>query len=152
MPALMIYILYQPMDTIRDVSFRNIFGSFYEGMKVETKWQICANLIFMLRRASFALICFNLEQIPGVQIILINLINLASCIYYGGVQPFDTRLRRRIDLFNEYSILVITWHMMCYTGFVGSTDVQWLVGWSMILCICLNALVNIIIVLWVGGR
>ena len=61
MPALMIYILYQPMDTIRDVSFRNIFGSFYEGMKVETKWQICANLIFMLRRASFALICFNLE-------------------------------------------------------------------------------------------
>ena len=98
------------------------------------------------------LVFFNLDEIPGVQMTFINLINLASCIYYGGVQPFDTRFRRRIDLFNEYSILLITWHIMCYTDFVVSSDMQWLVGWSMILCICLNAFVNISIVLGLGGK
>ena len=98
------------------------------------------------------LVFFNLDETPGVQIIIINLINLGSCIYYGGVQPFDTRFRRRIDLFNEFSILLITWHMMCFTDFVLSSDTQWLVGWSMIFCICLNAFVNISIVLGVGSR
>jgi len=57
-----------------------------------------------------------------------------------------------VDLFNEYSVLLITWHMMCYTDFVLDPDTQWLVGWSMIVCICLNALVNIVIVLGVGGK
>ena len=61
------------------------FGSLYEGMKVENKFQVSANLVFMLRRALFILICFKLEEIPGIQMILVNLLNLASCIYYGGV-------------------------------------------------------------------
>jgi len=38
MPALMFYILYQPMEKIIDKNFRDVFGSFYEGMKVENKW------------------------------------------------------------------------------------------------------------------
>jgi len=106
----------------------------------------------MIRRASFVLVCFNLEKIPGIQLIVVNLINLASCLYYGGVQPFETRFRRRLDLFNEYSILLITWHMMCYTDYVVRVDTQWLVGWSMIICISFNALVNIIIILGSGGK
>jgi len=85
MPAFMVYILYQPLEKIRDDSFRDVFGSFYEGMKVENKWQICANLFFMMRRGSIVLVCFNLEEHAGIQMITINLINLISCIYYGGV-------------------------------------------------------------------
>jgi hypothetical protein len=38
MPALMFYILNQSMDTIRDDKFRDVFGAFYEGMKIENKW------------------------------------------------------------------------------------------------------------------
>ena len=81
----MIYVLMQPINRIQDETFRDRFGSLYDGIRVENKWQVSANLVFMLRRAIFVLICFNIEKMPGIQMILVNLINLCSCLYYGGV-------------------------------------------------------------------
>lgn len=152
LPSLMIFVLTKPISTIQDELFRKKFGSLYEGMRVKTKLQVCANLFFMARRAAFVLVCFNIGTIPGVQLIVVNLINLVSCLYYGGVQPFETRFRRNLDFFNEYCILIITWHMMCFTDFILEMETQWLVGWSMIACISFNALVNIIIILAAGGK
>ena len=76
----------------------------------------------MLQRASFIGICFNVEDFPGIQLIILNLLNLAFCIYYGMVQPLDTLTKRRLALFNQFSLLVISWHMMCFTDFVVEAD------------------------------
>lgn len=85
LPLLMIFVLTRPIATIQDEVFRGYFGSLYDGMRVKTKLQVSANLVFMLRRAFFLLICFNLEHMPGVQMVLVNLLNLIVGIYYGGV-------------------------------------------------------------------
>ena len=42
--------------------------------------------------------------------------------------------------------------MMLFTDFVPDIDIQYTMGWSMIISICLNTLVNIIIVLYQVGR
>ena len=52
---------------------------------MNSKLEVCANLFFMARRAVFVLVSFNADIIPGIQLIIVNLVNLTSCLYYGGV-------------------------------------------------------------------
>ena len=42
--------------------------------------------------------------------------------------------------------------MMCFTDYIGDADTQWLVGWSMIASILINAIYNIAVVMIVGGK
>ena len=106
----------------------------------------------MVRRAVFVLICFNLEHRSGLQILLVNLINLFTCVYYGHIKPFDTNFKTLIDMFNELCITVITWHIMLFTEWIDNPYSQYNAGWSMIVWICVNALVNICVVFWFVGR
>ena len=41
---------------------------------------------------------------------------------------------------------------MLFTDFIPNADTQFLVGWSMVYCICFNGLINIMIVLGFGGK
>ena len=66
LPGLMIYVLKQPISRIQDESFKQKYGSLYEGIKLDSKWKICANLIFMIRRTAFILVCLNMEKFPGI--------------------------------------------------------------------------------------
>ena len=41
--------------------FRKRWGALYEGIKLESKWQIANNAVFMMRRAIIVLIAFNID-------------------------------------------------------------------------------------------
>jgi hypothetical protein len=68
------------------------------------------------------------------------------------VKPFETKLKTALDGFNEICITVITWHMMLFTQYVSDLNTQYTIGWSMIIIICLNAAVNVLIVLFFAGK
>ena len=106
----------------------------------------------MGRRAIFVLICFNLESHPSIQIILVNLLNLFSCIYYGYNKPFEGSIKTYLDAFNEFCITLVSWHMMMFTDFILDLDLRYQLGWGMITIICLNTFVNMIVILFVGGK
>ena len=71
----------------------------------------------MLRRLLFVAICLFAYDYPGIQIILVNLLNLFFGIYYGYFKPFEERLKSYLDAFNELTIAIVTYHMMMFTDF-----------------------------------
>jgi hypothetical protein len=83
LPGFMIYVMSRPLDVIQSENFELTYGSLYEGVKKRNKWQVGANIVFMARRFLFVIICFNFDKHSSIQIILVNLINLACSIYYG---------------------------------------------------------------------
>lgn len=97
-------------------------------------------------------ITFNLDATPGIQLVLVNLLNLFCCVYYGHFRAFNTKLKRCLDGFNELLLTVVTWHMILFTQFVHNSETQYQVGWSMIYCIGLNGFINLSIFLWFAGR
>ncbi len=52
----------------------------------------------------------------------------------------------RLEIFNELSILVSSYHLFAFTALVDSPSVQYLIGWSLIGVIALNITVNMLIV------
>jgi hypothetical protein len=63
-------------------------------------------------------------------------------IYITSIQPFNGRFRNRIELFNDFGQILLTFHIMYFTDWVGSPDTQVMYGWVMIalsgVFICFN--------------
>ena len=47
-----------------------------------------------------------------------------------------------MELFNELSILACAYHTVAFTAFLDNPDIQYDMGWSLILISLLNILVN----------
>ena len=73
-------------------------------------------------------------------------------MYNGQYSPLETRLANRIELFNEICIHIATTHLLFFTDWIPDPDMQYLMGWSMIVFICGCMLVNFTLVFYFAGR
>lgn len=58
--------------------------------------------------------------------------------------PYD----RRVEFFNEATIILCVYHCFIFTDFVADPEVRYLMGYSMIVCTCFNFIVNGLLVLF----
>jgi hypothetical protein len=72
-------------------------------------------------------------------------------IYIGTVKPFEEKLSNYMEMFNEITIMAITYHLFLLTDFMPDTKSQYDVGYSLIMITCLNILVNMGIIIILGG-
>lgn len=75
-----------------------------------------------------------------------NLLNLVCLIYQGYSAPFNSRFKNRLELFNELTVVVCSLHMMTFTDWIPDYSTQYLMGWSMIIVIIINLIVNLFII------
>ena len=71
-------------------------------------------------------------------------------IYIFGYQVRFKRFLGRIDLFNEFSILMISLHMIAFTDFVLDPEVQFTIGFSMLGLTILNFATNVLLLFYSG--
>jgi hypothetical protein len=69
-------------------------------------------------------------------------------IYLTYVKPFEVPLLNKLEIFNEYSILLATYHLFSFTAFVPDPETQYLMGWSIIFVTIFNMAVNVFIMLF----
>ena len=69
----------------------------------------------------------------------------ALVIYLKNVQPLKTPFANNIEVFNECFIMLLTYGLMCFTGFVPDPRTRFLIGWYYNGAYCLNILVHLII-------
>jgi len=61
--------------------------------------------------------------------------------------PFHLRLTRRVEYFNEVTIMICAYHYFCFTDFVSDPETRYTVGLWLILFTCLNMFVNLAVLL-----
>ena len=65
-----------------------------------------------------------------------------------STKPFEDPKINRIEIFNEFSILFITYPSLLFTGYFNAdVALQYKAGWAMIIMIFANMIVNLIIVM-----
>lgn len=60
-------------------------------------------------------------------------------------KPFEMRLLNYMEIFNEFCLLDISYHLLLFTDFISSSDEQYTIGFSIIGIALLNILVNMIV-------
>src|SRR3569833_1698536 len=70
--------------------------------------------------------------------------------YLGYIQPFSVKLVNKIEIFNELTIMTVGYHLILFTEFVPSIEMQYMAGYSVIAITIFNILVNSGIMIWIN--
>ena len=62
-PGMLIRMLRKDIQTIKSEEFQDSYGSMNEGLKMNNKWNLSYNMVFILRRLAFCIIAFGLLDI-----------------------------------------------------------------------------------------
>jgi hypothetical protein len=71
-----------------------------------------------------------------------NFGSILLLIFVGQFRPLASRWENILDLLNEYTILVLYCHVITQSDFVPEIAGRNAMGWSLIVLICLNILLN----------
>ncbi len=69
-------------------------------------------------------------------------------IYLGSVKPFDKPYMNYLEIFNEATILVVSYHLLIFSDYVPSTLIKYYFGYSIIAITSLNLFVNMLIIIY----
>ena len=125
-PITFMYTLSQHINLYQQLKFKHRWGSLFENVKLRNKITAAFWLIFVIRRILFVTIVFAMEHISCPSLILICYTNLAILIYTAYNYPLIGRPNNRLELFNEFIVCTVTFHMFLFTDWVldenGSPD------------------------------
>jgi len=66
--------------------------------------------------------------------------------------PFETLLLNVTEIVNEVTVLLVAYHLFCFSDFVTSPDDEVKVGWSLIFLILANILFNTVVFIYMVVR
>jgi hypothetical protein len=82
---------------------------------------------------------------------------MLSFSYLGYFKPFESKLSNLLEVYNEYTILlgklfisnyyIAGYHLLTFTDYVNNTDIQYILGFSLIAAVTLNILINTIVMI-----
>lgn len=73
-------------------------------------------------------------------------------IYVTLAKPFADPVLNRLEVFNEFSILIASYHLILFTDYVSGFDdtleFQYFSGWSMIAISTFNITINMVVMVY----
>ena len=143
-PIFQTALLFVKFDTITSFSFTNRAGVGHEDLNLKTetsrlKWPLY--LTFSKFVLAFILV-FSLEY-PFAQLTVINFVSVFYLIGVGWLRPYKLPERNKWELFQEYIVFLIFYHLFCATDWIQDVNARDYVGWSMIIITCLSLAIDL---------
>jgi len=85
----------------------------------------------------------TMSDYPLFCVLLLSFITLISIYIVGTQEPFKDGVKRIMDLINEFLVLVLNYHLMCFTNFVSDPYAREYLGYSMTFATCFFIAVNL---------
>jgi len=101
--------------------------------------------VFTIRKIVFSFTLVFLQEFPNFSIFSINFQILSMIILIGLTKPFKKPRKNTLEILNEFSLLVVNYHLMSLTDWVFDADTRDAVGWSMIAVTTLGIAVNLVV-------
>ena len=120
----LIYNIINNISVYQMSKFSSSFGTLYEDIDLRTKWKTAFYLVYCLRRIFYVYIIFFKAHISGIQLVLMNLLNLAVLIYTAKYSALIGKLPNRLEISNEICVCFITFHMFYFTDWCLGYDIH----------------------------
>jgi hypothetical protein len=127
-------------------------GATYGDLRIDSKAALLYNVVYMLRRLFISGIATLLKKDSYLQVQLMVIHSVFVLVYITAVRPFELPLMNRMEIFNEFCVLLAATHLFWFTDFVPDPEIQYLYGWSLIAVSVLNIFVNMLIMVWMSFR
>lgn len=143
-PVMVFFILTCCRHRLHEPAWRGKIGSFYNGVNInKSPTSILYYPLFLLRRLTFVCLPIVFDGHEWHQIQTLIFVNLFFTMYYYNVQPHTERSRRLVEMFNEFMIVILSYHLMTFTHFLNDVSTQFIMGYSFIFALCLVLFSNV---------
>ena len=147
-PFYVIFVLQEKHDAHfetqqNETRFNRNYKVLFRGLRTDVPGYLQFYTIYMLRRAIFVALVYNLSD-PSY--ILVQVFSVISMSFYYAVylikfKPYVNQSVNRVHIVNEVFLVGITYHLLVFTDYAQTAETKYLAGWSMLLMSVANFLV-----------
>ena len=113
------FYLWPKIGQIKKRRFKKRYGSAYDTIRTNrSKWAMFTPLFFFVRRGLLVVAVCAMIEYPTFQILFFLLPTLVVMVNLGQVEPLSTRKENKLEMYNSWSILCLTYCLLCLTQFV----------------------------------
>jgi len=135
-------------DSLDEKDFRQKYGKFYEELDLRNgKMVLLQPIWFLLRRFLLSFMVVFLNTTVIWQVALMTLTIIVQVIILGRIEPFKGKSKYYYEMFSEVILMLIMYHLICFTPFVPDVEVRFKLGYSVCGLICLHLTVSISLLL-----
>ena len=117
-PIWIIFKLSKKFDRLKSLKYRIMFSSFYEDLDLERGKKVFLQPAFFLaRRIQLAAMVLFVTTFTW-QFIFLSLHLVTAIVLLVLLQPFYEQQKVRAEMMNEVLLLIMFYHVMCFTPFV----------------------------------
>lgn len=132
------------------------YNALLDGTRLEeddkTRWLLFYPALFFGRRISFTLSVLLFKNFLWGQIAIQFAFSTAMIIYLLHAWPLQTPFAVKMEVFNECTIVVLLYGLMCFTDFVPDPMVRYRIGWCYIVVALGNIFVHLCILAFGTGK
>ena len=148
LPLFILAYIYPNYLSLKKPEFMDKYGAIYDmiDLKHKRRSALLWSLFFLGRRILFALGVIFLIDYPIFQIYLFIFPTLAVLMMVGLAEPLPTPAENKQEVYNNFTILILSYCLLCFTEFVAKPDTRYNMGYLMILLTIQNIVVSLIII------
>jgi len=145
-PILTFVCIVNRLNMYMEDSFKERFGSFFEGLDCSRPISVMYYPAFTLRRLLFSWTAVFLTDKPLHQIQLFCICSTLYSIFLVSVKPFYSALINYIEIANEAAVFLFSVGLYLLTPLVTDSEARYQIGWGLIGLTTLVMVVNILVV------
>ena len=143
-PIITVRHLSKNFSQLEKVGFKAKYGEFYEGLKLSNGpvvfWQ---PIWFLIRRFLLATTIVWRHRVLVLQVVQMTGQIITAVIIIGNVRPFTDPKKSRFEFFNEIMIMLVMYHIICFSPFVPSLETKFLLGYSVCFVVSMHLVINL---------
>jgi hypothetical protein len=117
-PVLTLFLLLGYKDSLIDRSTLERYWSLYGNLKFKNTTALFYPFVSTLRKIMFVFGTIYLEEYSYFQVQLFTLMNMFYSIFFAGIHPNSRQWDFRLELYNEWAIQIMCFHLICFTDMV----------------------------------
>lgn len=148
LPIFIVAFIVPNFRLLKKSSFMEKYGAVYDmvNLKQKSRSVLLWPIFFIGRRILFALGVVFLLDYPTLQIYLFIFPTLAVLMMVGLAEPLQTPFENKSEVYNNFTILVLSYCLLCFTEFVPVPDMRYNMGYLMILLTVQNIVVSLVFI------
>jgi hypothetical protein len=125
-PIFCFYIIRRFRDRLDEESTKTKIGFLYLDVKTHGKKMHKLNYytIFLCRRLFFVFVPTFIYMYDYIQLQMLMFSTSLYIISYSGSKPHISKRRTQLESFNEFMIMIATYHLVCFSRFNLDMDMQ----------------------------
>ena len=104
-------------------------------------------MFLLVRRVAFAVVVFCMSDVLVFQLLTLICCAIIHAVYLLALWPLEKNRDNKLEVYNEITILLLLYHLMCFSDMVPEHQIRYSIGYSYIVCACTDICLHLVLIL-----